>query len=308
MALPDRTIPDFEKITGYDLTTYLTSYVDFISQYRVKIIDYYVGRSQSPNTKAFEMLQYLVDEAVVLDDVLYGARNVLSNGRYWELAETLSDVHTSINTIENSSKWLRSAISKGNFNPQVELERVLRQFQTIEQMSSENGSTNPDFDWLNISLRNDLHEEGYTTAGGNVLNVIGSNRFSIQLRSVVDNISGKKVYGIDLNKKITYENDDLSALGYDDTIKQTVNVLASLRRGQTPEFPEDGIQTSLVAGANRRTVAYPILFRQYYSTFAKDDTLKSLKVTNIETVQDALNISFEIETRLGEVMQEVSQI
>lgn len=308
MALPENIISDFEDATHYPLQDYMQRYVNFISRERVKILNYYGGRVSSPDTQAFANLATLVDDSITLEGVIEGAKNLFRNGKYWELIEVISDMRVSLQTIDNSSKWLRSAISKGNFNPVVEIERVLRMFQTIEGAVSENGSSNPDSDWLNVAIRNDLHEEAYTTSGGNVLSIIGSNKFSFTINTVVDNISGKKVYGIDLNKKLTYTDDDLEALGYDDTIKQSVNVLASLKKGNTPEFPEDGIQSSLVTGANRRTVAYPILLRQFYSTFAKDDTLRSLKVTKIETVQDALQLNFEIETRLAEVLQEVAQL
>lgn len=308
MALPNNVISDFEGITNYPLSDYLSGFVDFIANNRLKVLDYYAGRATQANTTAFEALSYMQSQTAILSGVVEGNRNRFRDGRYWELIEMLTDIEGTLLTIENSSKWLRSAISKGNFNPQIEVERVLRMFQTLEGVADETGSNNRDRDWLNIALRNDLPEEGYTPAGGNILNVIGSNKFSLQLRSVVDNISGKKVYGIDLNRTITFEDDDLAALGYDDTIRQTVVILANLKRGQTPEFPDDGLQGSLVNGTNRNTVAYPILLRQYYNTFEKDDTLKSLKVTSIKTVQDALAISFEIETRLSEVIQETTQI
>jgi len=57
-----------------------------------------------------------------------------------------------------------------------------------------------------------------------------------------------------------------------------------------------------VGGSNRMSVPYPVIFRQFYATFKKDDTLKSLLVKNIEIEQDALKISFEVETRFGEVV------
>lgn len=308
MALPKGIISDFEKITNYGLTAYIEEFVDFVRVGRFQILDYYIGRVSTPNMSAFSSLRGLLDESIKLVGVIDGNRNRMREGRYWELIEVLEEMETSLETIDNTSKWVRSAISKGNFNSQIEVERVLRQFQTLESVASETGSTNPDQDWINIALRNDLPEEGYTNAGGNTLGVLGSNRLSIQIRSVVDNISGKNIYGIDFNRKITFIDDDLETLGYDATMKQSVNILAALRRGDTPEFPEEGIQGSLVTGANRQTIAYPIILRQFYNTFEKDDTLKSLRVTNIEAIQDALHISFEIETRLSEIIQEVGQI
>lgn len=308
MALPKDTISDFEKITNFKLTEYLNDYIDFTTVGRIKVIDYYSGKVSAPNTEAFKALDILKKLSLDLMSVVDGNENRLSDGRFWELIELLSEIRTSIDTIDNSSKWLRSAITKGNYSPQIEIDRVLRQFQTLEGVSSETGSNNPDADWVNISLRNDLKEEGYTPSGGNVLNIIGANRFAFKLKTVVDNISGKKVYGIDLNRKLTFKDDDVEALSYDDTMRQTVNILSSLKRGDTPEFPEDGIQASLVSGANRNTVAYPILIRQYINTFERDDTLKALKIVDIKTVQDSLSVAFEVETRLSEIIQESGAI
>lgn len=308
MAIPKGTIEDFERIVNYPLKEYVSSFIDFIKLHRFNIINFYSGRSQSPNMESFDALNQLITQTRLLSGVVEGNRTRLLNGKYWELIETLSEIETTIETIDNSSKWLRSAISKGNFNPQVEITRVLRQFQTLENLSSELGSTNRDQDWVRLALRNDLSEESYTTKGGNMLTVDGKNRKYIQLRSVVDNITGKKVYGIDVNRKLSFTNDDLSALSYDDTVKQTVGILSGMRKGMNPEFPEDGIQASLTSGANRNSIPYPIIIRQIYSTFEKDDSLRSIKVTNIDNEQDWLEVGLEVETRLGEVLTETGQI
>jgi len=174
--------------------------------------------------------------------------------------------------------------------------------QTLENLSKTVGSVDVENDWIKIALRNDLAEEDYTTEGGNVLSIAFRNKLKINIQSIVDNIDGEKIYGIDINKQITFIDDDLQALSYQDTIKQTVDVLANLRMGHTPEFPLDGVQSKLVVGSNRNSVAYPILFRQLYSTFQKDDTLKSFAVKKIENTEDILEMDFEVETRFGEVV------
>jgi hypothetical protein len=308
MALPEKIILDFEKVVNYPLQRYMTSFINFIKLDRLNILNYYSGRVANANTESFSNLTSLLEQTRLLNGVIEGNKGLMRNGKYWELIETLTSMETSLETIENSSKWLRSAISKGNFSPQIEVDKVLKQFQTLEQLASSSGYTNREQDWVSISLRNNIREEDYNSFGGNKLKVQGANKLFLQLNSVVDNISGEKVYGIDIDKKLTFESDDVKVLSYKDTVKQTVKVLASLKKGDTPEFPEDGIQSSLVVGANKNNIAYPILFRQYYNTFGKDDTLKSLKVSKIDIIEDSLKIDFEVETRLGEVIQETGNI
>jgi len=302
MALPINIVTQFNNITRYRLDRYLNDFAEFINQQRRDIVEYYSGEVQRPNTSSFDKLKHLLTESRRINSLIEVHKDRMNSAAFWELIELLTEVQEALNTVDNASKWLRSAITRNNFNPNVEVETVMKQFQTLEQISNVLGSNNGDDDWYKVALRNDLREEDYTVEGGNVISSSYRNKLTINLRSVVDNISGEKVYGIDLDRKLTFENDDLRALSYRDTIFQTVEVLAGLRSGQTPEFPTDGIQVNLVSGSNRNAIPFPVLFRQFTETFQKDDTLKALKIKNIENDQDLLKIDFEVETRFGEVV------
>ena len=302
MKLPTNIVSRFEEVTRFSLSTYFNRYVDFISIDRGNILDYYSGKLKRPNQRSFDRLTALMKDAEKINSLIDIHRDRLRDAEYWELIDLLSQVEESLNTISNASKWLRSIITKNNFNPEVEISSVLNQMQTVENLSKSLGSNNSDNDWVKIALRNDLREEDYNTEGGVSLAVSFRNRLSIDVRSVVDNIDDEKIYGIDLSRKIAFEDNDLKALSYKETIVQAVNILSGLRQGHTPEFPQNGIQSSLVVGSNRMSVPYPVLFRQFYATFKKDDTLKSLSVKRIESDQDSISIDFEIETRLGEVI------
>ncbi len=293
---PD-TLTAFTKRTKFPIKAYLRRVIAFEEFHRNNIYAYYAGESKSPNMVSFNTLSALLDESQRLENIIENKRNSFSTLQFWELIELLSDIYTRLQTINNASKWLRSAITKNNFNPSVEVDYTLQQLQTIESVAEDAGSQDRDTDWVSIALRNDLEEEAYTTQGGNVLKVAGLQGATIKLNSVVDNISGKKVYGIDLDQTLTFVDDDLKALSYDDTMKQSVKVLASLKQGMTPEFPDDGIG---VLVGNRNDFSYPILMRQVTATFTRDDTMKSLRITDIGVREDALFLSFEVKTRLGE--------
>lgn len=299
--IPDYTLDDFVKITHFPIREYLADYVDFITVHRINITNYYTGKAQRPFEPSFRRLSELLDKSEELHDVIEQNKNRFRRGDYWELMEKLSDVRTSLWTVDNTSKWVRSAITKNNFNPQVEIDYVLQQYQTLEKLADQIiGSADKEQYWIQIALRNDVEEEGYTTEGGTSLSISMQNGASIQLRSVVDNISGEKVYGLDIDRVISFENDDLSVLNYSSTIKQAVEILGSLKQGDNPEFPEEGIQAGVVVGSNRNSISFPVLLRQYYNTFQKDDTLRALKVTRLENVDDRLMIEFTVETRIGE--------
>jgi hypothetical protein len=302
MALPTNIITKVIKIIRYDITAYLNDYASFINRDRIKIYSYYSGRTSRPNKKAFLNLKALLSTTQDINGLIEIHRNRMNSAQFWEVLELFTQIEESLLTIDNSSKWLRSVITKNNFSPAVEIQTVLKELQTLEQMARELGSSSFESDWVKIALRNDLPEEDYTTDGGNVISTQYYNRLDFNIQSVVDNVDGEKVYGLDIDRQITFEGDDIRVLSYKSTVVQAVGILAGMTMGATPEFPSDGIQVNLVGGSNRMSLPYPVIFRQFYATFQKDDTLKSLLVKDIEYDQDALKISLEVETRFGEVI------
>lgn len=294
-------LSEFVRITKYPIKTYLGNFANFVDNHKRNVYDYYAGKLKTPIAESFTMLDKLLADSQLIENIIENKRDSFKTGAIWDLAELLSDIFISLETTSNASKWLRSAIAKNDFTPGVELEHMLQQLQTLEQVASDVvGSSDRDTDWVTIALRNDLREEDYNTYGGNKLVVSGKNNATIKLRSVVDNIFGERVYGIDLHRKLQFVDDDLLALSYKDTMKQTVEVLANLRRGMTPEFPSDGIS---VNPGNRKNMAFPVLIRQMTQTFRKDDTIQTLSIKNIETKEDALFLNFEVTTRLGDLFQ-----
>lgn len=297
----EETIRKFERLTRFDLTSYLRDFSSFIRDDSRHVESYYSGLVRTPNERAFRRLEELITRSERLNGVLENNREQLFGGDIWDLIENISDVEESLLTINQTSKWVRSAITQNDFSPGVEVNYTLGANQTLEEVSERVvGSDSPQDEWVSIALRNNLSEGDYTVDGGNVLNLGTRNRASIRIETLVDNIIGERVYGIDLSKSLTFEDEDLLALVPRDTIRQTVDVLTSLKQGDIPEFPGDGIQANIITGANINSIPYPVLIRQMTDTFAKDDTLESFRVNRINTDQDNLSIDIQVETRLGD--------
>jgi len=296
-------VQKFENITKYDLTKYFNDYINFVNNNQQDIYNYYIGVLQ-PVQISFNELYRLQKEATRLNQIVISKCNQFLTYDFWDLIDQIDNIRVKLDTVYNYDKWLRSSITKGNYNRNIELTFVLRQNQSLENFSNEVGMKSPDNDWVNVAFKNDLREEDYDFNGGNIFKFnfdLGSNS-NFNINSVIDNISSDTIYGKDLNKKIQFVNDDLLALSNNDTMVQNVNVLVSLVKGDNIEFPNDGVDKSLLSNKNKILSIYPSIFRQIYNTFAKDDTLKSITITDVYFNQTSLNMKIQVETRLSEII------
>lgn len=300
----NNTFDQFEVQTRFPLKDFLTDFATFVSRQSKDITSFYNGNTKSPNIKSFNKLSELRERVRELESVIISNQDRFMTTDFWEVLEMVEDIKIKLDTIDNTSKWLRSVITKNSFNPNPETDYILTQQQTLEKVANnELSSQDPDTEWLNIALRNDLSEEDYTSAGGIKMKLSLQNSTStLRLQTVVDNMQGEKIYGIDLDRNLHFVNNDLATLTPAKSIRQAVEILAGLRKGDNPEFPNDGLQSSLIVGSNLGSIAFPSVVRQMYETFQKDDTLKSFQITKIEQLQDAVFIEFEVNTRLSELL------
>lgn len=295
----------FEETTQYNLKKYLQRVDSFVKVLYPKIVNFYSSTSLTSTS--------IKDSVIVLDELLGEADTILSiiqnfnsslDSRFWDIVELVDDIKLNLLAVQNTPKWLRSTLSKGTSSSGFEVSELLKQRETLELLSKRIGSSDKENDWSLIALRNDLSEEEYSPDGGISLVVQYFNRFSLSLKSVVDSsIVGEKVYGLDIKRELNFKDGDLEVLTYKETVLQAVTILAKLRQGDNPQFIENGIQSSLVIGSNRNSIPFNILLRQLYSTFQSDDTLKSLRIINIDNIDNRIELSLEVETRISEVVE-----
>ena len=298
------TIDRFTKITGIDTQTLLSDFVTFNEDEKQSIIDYYNGTTSTPDAEAFQTLSDLQYRYNQLINIVMLNNRSFQYHEDWELLYELDEIKAKLQTISNSSRFLRSAIEKNNFNPNPLVEITLKQNQSLERLAKDLNAENPQNDWTEIFLKNQLIEEDYTPEGGILLKVTFQGADSLYLNSVVDNINtAEKTYGLDILRKLTFEDNDLKVLTYHETLLQSIAILSQLKKGDNPQHPEDGIDTSLVVGSTLGAVSFPSLFRQLYNTFATDDSLKSFILKDVSIQGDAVALDYEVTTRVGEIQQ-----
>lgn len=307
MELDATILDEFKRITGKDISGYFQSAVRFFAGDYNTITNYFSGNSGSISSEPFANFKALQEENGKVFQVFKEHSRQFNNLKWWLLIEQMEEIDNRLATLKNINKWSRSSLTKVAYDPSFQMDYTLKQKQTLEAVSTLEGSDNPNDDWADLAIRNSLTEEEYTPEGGTALKLNFSriNR-NYTVNCVVDVINGKSIYGKDIDKTLQWTKEDgylnLKVLGYDDTIQQAVEVLTTLRKGDNPDFPNHGLQSNLVVGTNRSLFNFPVVIRQKTQDFANDDTLKNFTISNLSRDQDNVQMEFSVESRLGEVI------
>jgi hypothetical protein len=290
------SIKYFQKITGYNLDKLLKEFDQFQQVDRNNIINYYSNSSEYVPSKSFSKLKYLQDEFKKVIDLFEINNSIFANSSYWELLSLVEDGLISLNLIETSDKFIRSSKAKVGFYTSSVEEVTQGEFQTIEDIASQRGSTNENDEWQEYAISNRIIEEDYTPDGGLKIDAprIGSQTLKVEV--VADsNLRGTQLYGLDVQKKLEITEDgDLKVLSNEDTVMQSIDIYMNLEKGSNPEFRNDGIDSSSLTGVNVNSLQFPILARQLNEVFSKDDTFVSIQVTNAYFEQDNAFVLFNI--------------
>jgi hypothetical protein len=315
MQLDSNILAEFKKITGKDIASYIQNAVTFFSGDYNDLVNYYSGFVSTISSTPFANLKDLEQQNKDILETFKEHSRQFNNLKWWLLIEQIEEIDSRLATLSKINKWCRSSLTKVAYDPTIQLDYVTKQNQTLESVSANIvGSNNPNDDWADIAIDNTLQEEDYTPEGGTDLKLsFKRTNGSFKINSVVDVIQGKSIYGKDLYKKLQWVKDvdgylNLKVLGYDDTILQAIDILANLKKGDNPDNPNSGLQTSVVAGSNRALFNFPVIIRQLSQTFANDDTLKNFAVNNLSRDQDNMVMDFVVLSRLSEVFSDTTSL
>ena len=295
----------FRNVTRFDIQTYFSDFSSFVLSDYQKIVDYYNNGADIPSD-VLSRLRDLNTRMLQINDLFNLYNDRLSSGtcEVWELLDYFESTKVTLYTVINSARWLRSTKNVLQSNV-VDRDYVLRQGENFEQLATEVGYSDPANDWSKIALNNDVNEEKYTFEGGNKLKISFVNDLNFDINTVIDSITGLRLYGLDLDQSWVFDSsiNDLKALGYKDTILQQTSILIGLMKGSVPEFPQDGIGKDMV-GSNINAIQYPVLLRQQSAVFEKDGRYKSVAINKLETQVESLIMELTVTTKLDEVLNE----
>jgi hypothetical protein len=297
------TVINFSKLSKYDVTLFLTDFINFSSNLS-NAISYYNGLVSKLDNNFIPTLTDLQNRVSDIQTLLINNKSQLFTADYWDLVDLIDSISVKLDTIQNLPKWLRSSTVLAGYNTETQITYVQKQKQSLESLANEIGYSDPGNEWYDIAIKNDLEEESYNAKGGVIFTVSWQNDFNFKLKSVVAVLTADNLSGQDLAQQFQFLNNDLLALSPSDTLMQNVNILITLLKGDNPEFRDDGVDKAMIGNLNQNFNIFPSLFRQIYNTFSKDDTLKSVSIIDINKNSGSVQMKINIETRTGQVISQ----
>ena len=295
------TYKNFKEITGYELNKYVVSVGDFFSNDMPSIIAFFKGEVNFIDQKKIKELNRLGEECILVLSLFRDFKNALKTVDFWELLDSIEDIRTHIQYSQNISKYLRSSIINGKTKAGYVYDYSMSQYETLEDVAV-NELDEDDESWVSIAVDNDLREVDWDIDGGTNLKLVNVNFQSNLVTTMIDNTIGDRIYGKDLKKLLTYEDDDLMVLDYKSTAKQTALILSSLSKGDIPEFRSMGITSEVWKGTNVSRINFPLLKREMAGTFQTDDLFVNFNIKSINYDNGDLSISYEVGTKRGMVI------
>lgn len=291
-------IDNFSKVAKFPLKKYLIDCENFFKSGYQNIAFFYQGRTNQVKPEYVTTLTRLIKEADDISMAFNFHSSKFQNIEYWELLTLLEDLRGNLWTVNNLSKFLRSSRTNFDYSNSFKFDYTKQQSQTLEDIS-ENVLKDKDSgnDWTNIALRNDLKEIDYGTEGGENLKLYKEKFITNFVTSVIDNMVGEAIYGLDLQKRLEFEDDDLKVLSHKDTVFQCVSILSTLKRGDVPQFPNFGIDPNLSVGGNIGGSSYYKTINALSRNFASDDLFINFQVTNIKYEEGDLYVDFQVDTK-----------
>lgn len=300
-----KTISNFNNITKYNISNYFDRCDLFFKIGYKEISNFFNGKTNIIKSEYLNELFSLLKESKKLDELFKLNKNKFKTIDFWDLITFSEDLKSKLEVCNNLDKFLRSSRTKNNFNKGFSYEHQLSNQQTLENVSKDLlDDQNPDNDWINIALKNDLKEIEWDIDGGK--NIIISKEKFIQnfVTSVIDNMIGEKIYGLDLQKKIEINNNDLKILGYKETVFQTVDILSKLKRGDIPEFSFLGVPSNIYVGSNLSGLSYSGIIRDLKKVFSTDNLFLNFKVKSLKYEEGSFFINFSVETKYNLLIEQ----
>ncbi len=294
----EESLDKFSSLLQVNLEQVLLDFDNFVKKDFPVIVSYYKGEQVTVPSLSLHQQSVVFSKVNSVYNGLSQNSSFYTTSGDWEMYNLFEEIYLQSKTIENIPKYLR--VIKGNKSNLFP--HGLHMNQTLEDVGRKIMDSS---DWVNSSLeigfQNKLREEDYDLMGGQPLllpmDLSGSRTFFIN--SVLSEIDFENIYGVDIDRNFEFKDNDLKTLTHDETIFQSVVILSTLRQGDNPEFPDDGIQTSVFIGGTYSIFNFPVLERQMMESFMTDDTLTSFKVDHMEFKGDSFLLTFTVETIKG---------
>jgi hypothetical protein len=294
----EQIILDFENITKYPLLNFLIVYKDFIVDSYSEIERYFSGKTDNIDNKHLKSLNNITIESGKILSIFKSFSGKFENCGYWELMNLIDELNTTIEKINKLPKFRKTSLTKKGYQPVIQISGSVGGFRTMEDVANSVKTVNNDnTEWVDLMLGNDLNEEDWEIDTLSQVNVFVINNIDIVVNTILDQPIGKRIYGIDINRSIDFDDNDLSLKIYEDNIEQKCDILLELNQGDVPENLNFGKNINLYTGSSVKQFLYSELAQDIENTFLQNDLFESVELTDFSFNQGSIQSKCNIKTK-----------
>lgn len=287
----EQYIIKFEETTKFPLISLLERMNDFVINSFPEIEDYFSGSVENIDSFHLKELKELNQQFADLIMTFNKFSVKLSNVGFWELAEYCTDLQSFLEKVSKMPKFKKTSFNYGSYVDKTQSIRNVGGQMTFEKISEEMNL--PSENWIDFMIQNQMNEQDWDISELKSIKVFTPNE-RLNAESILDQPIGDRVYGIDINRKIDFEDNDLSLLKYSENIIQKCNILGGLMKGDIPEFPNFGL-SDLTSNVNQ--FIYPKKSNELKDVFLQNDLFESVDVKGFNRESSNVEIEFEIKTK-----------
>lgn len=283
---------EFQNITKFELQSYFTDYRDFLQDDYGDVYSYYSGESESIDVDKIKTLEDLMGRSNDLIRTFQTFAGKLGNVGYWELQRYCQDLKDTLERISKLPKYCRTAKTCRGYKPYIQVSEDIGGMRTVQDVAQLLGNNISEQELI---LNNDLEEGDYEIDKLSQIKALVPNNTDVVVETILEQPIGKRIYGKDIYQKITFSDNDLVIVKYEENIEQKCDILMQLTKGDVPEMPTFG--KSVVTGSTYNGYNYSALVTDLQDNFLQDDLFESVTVTDIDYKNGDIYVTCEILTK-----------
>lgn len=282
---------EFENITKFALLDYLIKYRNFLQNDYSDIYAYYSGSVETINVEKLNTLSELLSLSNDLILTFQTFSGKLGNVGYWELQRYCQDLRDTLERIKKLPKYCRTAKTSRGYKPYVQVGGEIGGMKTVQDLANQLGEMNEN----ELIINNDLQEQDYEIDKLKEIRALVNNKSDVIVTTILEQPIGRRIYGRDINRKISFTDNDLSIVEYEDNVEQKCGILLELNKGDVPEFPNFG--KNLSSGSLLNKINYAELILDIRENFEQDDLFEDVNIIDISADKTSGDISLVVEIK-----------
>lgn len=294
-----KTINLVRNVTRIDVESYFQDFISFHDSLAQNIVQFYSGDTEIKDRESFTAFNGIKRRTRSLLNSIDQNSNSFQNYEFFTLTEQVEDINTYLSTLENTPKYAKTVLQNGSFVRRIIIQYTKQRNDSLERINRDILGNADNDSWTEIAVQNRITEEQMRGDNDLQMNLNLGNGEGIIIENVMKGIEeAKDTFGKDIDRQITFVDDDFKALSEDETLEQTVLILLGMIKGDNPYDREYGIERALI-GSSSASFGFNTVIRNITENFGSDDTFQNLEIRDIRQEGEAVFVDVLARTKTG---------